>query len=178
METMLNITPQTRVAELLQAYPELEEVLVAQAPAFEKLSNPVLRRSVARIVTLETAAGIGGVKVRELVATLRQAAGQSVEDLAEFSEPAHAVEQEAPAWFSDTAVCAAVDADALLESGEIPLQPVLEQARSLTEGGILRVSVAFEPIPLIETLHRQGFSTFVRQVESGSFELFVAAAGR
>ena len=33
------ITPQTKVAELLDAYPELEDVLVEMAPPFKKLRN-------------------------------------------------------------------------------------------------------------------------------------------
>ena len=69
------ITPATKVAELLESWPELEPVLVAQAPAFRRLKNPVLRRTVARVATLEQAAGVGGVAVRDLVAALRRAAG-------------------------------------------------------------------------------------------------------
>lgn len=49
-----------RVAELLDAYPALEPVLVAQAPAFARLRNPVLRRTVARVATLEDALGRQG----------------------------------------------------------------------------------------------------------------------
>jgi hypothetical protein len=45
------------VADLLDSWPELEETLVAQAPAFRRLRNPVLRRAVARVATLEPAAG-------------------------------------------------------------------------------------------------------------------------
>jgi Domain of unknown function (DUF1858) len=69
------ITPAMKVAELLDSWPELERVLIAQAPAFRRLRNPVLRRTVARVATLEQAAGVGGVPVRELVAALRRAAG-------------------------------------------------------------------------------------------------------
>ena len=34
MSAKLTITPETRVAELLEAYPDLEELLIQQAPAF------------------------------------------------------------------------------------------------------------------------------------------------
>ena len=37
MSEPLLITPQTKVGELLETYPELEEVLVALAPPFKKL---------------------------------------------------------------------------------------------------------------------------------------------
>ena len=72
------INPGMKVAALLDHWPELEEVLVAQAPAFQKLRNPILRRTVARVATLEQAAGIAGLSSRELVMTLRQAVGQPI----------------------------------------------------------------------------------------------------
>ena len=43
------ISPKTKVGELLDAYPELESVLMEMSPAFEKLKNPILRRTVARV---------------------------------------------------------------------------------------------------------------------------------
>jgi len=52
------LTPATKVADLLESWPELEEVLIAHAPAFRRLKNPVLRRTVARVATLEQAAGV------------------------------------------------------------------------------------------------------------------------
>ncbi|MBB30634.1 MAG: hypothetical protein CME25_17230 [Gemmatimonadetes bacterium] len=77
----LPITPQTRVAELLEAYPELEDVLIGMAPAFKKLKNPMLRRTVAKLASLETAAGMAKLEPREMVRKLREVVGQSVEDI-------------------------------------------------------------------------------------------------
>ena len=53
------ITSTTKVADLLKSYPELEDVLIAMAPPFKKLKNPVLRRSVAKLATLQQAAAVG-----------------------------------------------------------------------------------------------------------------------
>ena len=64
----MQITPETRVGPLLDAHPELEDPLVAFVPAFDKLKNPVLRRTVARFATLEHAARVGGVALPELLA--------------------------------------------------------------------------------------------------------------
>jgi len=69
------ITPQTRVGAILAAYPELEKALLEFSPHFEKLKNPILRKTVARVATLETAAATAGVNVADLVAHLRRAAG-------------------------------------------------------------------------------------------------------
>ena len=47
----LLITPKTKVGELLDAYPELEPVLMGLAPAFNKLKNPVLRKTIGKVAT-------------------------------------------------------------------------------------------------------------------------------
>jgi len=161
------------VADLLESWPELEEVLIAQAPAFRRLKNPVLRRTVARVATLEQAAGVGGVAVRELVATLRRAAGIEA-DAAGGGGPGAAEAQAPPEWLDPARVVETVDADALLDAGQVPLTLVNEKARALAGGQILRVDSGFRPVPLVEALGKQGFRSFVREAAPGRFETFVS----
>src|SRR5665647_919529 len=73
----LIISPKTKVGELLDFYPQLESVLLDLSPAFAKLKNPILRKTVARIATLQQAAVVGGLKTDELVNRLRKEAGQN-----------------------------------------------------------------------------------------------------
>ena len=70
------IESSTKVAALLDQYPELEGVLIEMAPRFKKLRNPILRRTVARIASLRQAAAVGGIPVGELVNRLRVEVGQ------------------------------------------------------------------------------------------------------
>ena len=72
----LPITPQTRVGQLLDAYPELEEVLIEFSDTFKKLKNPILRRTVGRFATLQTAAIVADVNVAVLLQILRAKVGQ------------------------------------------------------------------------------------------------------
>ncbi len=71
METKLIITPQTKIGELLDTYPELESVLIDLAPAFKKLQNPILRKTVARVTSVRQAAAIGKLPVDVVVNKLR-----------------------------------------------------------------------------------------------------------
>lgn len=43
----LYITPETKLKDILDTYPELERVLLEISPAFAKLQNPLLRKTVA-----------------------------------------------------------------------------------------------------------------------------------
>ena len=172
------ITPQTKVAELLNAYPHLEDVLVDLAPAFEKLKNPVLRRTVARLTTLEKAAGIAGLDVRTLVRHLRRAAGQSADGVGDsddlVGDAVPIIGTTPPEWFDGDRVRETLDADELLSKGEVPLPTVLSRARDLSQEDLLRVTVSFAPVPLVEALQKQGHRTFVRERDPGSFELYIS----
>lgn len=101
MTKQLEITPLTRIGDLLDAYPELEDVLIREAPVFKKLKNPILRRTVAKVATVEKAATIVGIDVRRLLADLRRAVGQNVAQPTEsvaapFDERAHRSSQPPP----------------------------------------------------------------------------------
>ncbi|MBT4095990.1 MAG: DUF1858 domain-containing protein, partial [Nitrospinaceae bacterium] len=57
------IEPSSKVGELLEHYPELEDVLIGMAPPFKKLKNPLLRKSVGKVATLRQAAAVGRISV-------------------------------------------------------------------------------------------------------------------
>ena len=169
----LPITPQTKVAELLEAYPELEDVLIGMAPAFQKLKNPVLRRTVAKLASLETAAGMAKLEPREMVRKLREVVGQSVDDIPDGGDVGT---EETPDWVTDGTITTTVDADGLLSLGQMPLTEVLAHAQQLDGTDLMCVAVSFRPTPMVEALEKQGFRTFVRPGSDGDFELLIAAS--
>lgn len=138
-------------AELLDAYPQLEEVLIRQSAHFTALRNPILRKTVARVATLEKASQMSGIPVRRLVATLREAAGLPGEpdatDLGPEVEPV-AVDVVTPDWFDENKVRTTVDADDLLAKGGVPLPKVTRGVLDLPPGGLLCVKSVFRPTPL------------------------------
>jgi hypothetical protein len=155
----LAITPETKVGELLGAYPQLEETLVGIAPAFAKLKNPILRKTVARVATLAQAARVGGVEVRTLVGTLRQAAGLPAEPTAAEAAAAGEVLDAPPAWHDEARVAARLDADEILAKGEHPLGAVQGAAAVLPKGGELLLVSSFLPAPLVDAMRKKGFET-------------------
>ncbi|MEM1023084.1 MAG: DUF1858 domain-containing protein [Myxococcota bacterium] len=156
--TRPDITPLTKIADLLEAYPELETVLIETAPVFARLRNPVLRGTVAKVATIERAAGIVGISVRDLVLSLRRASGLSpvdalpsgprLEGAASFLAP--------PSWVKTGAVVEVFDVDAMLDAGQVPLGPVFRRARKLRPGELVRVLSSFLPTPLSEKLGELG----------------------
>lgn len=71
----MEITAETKIHDLLQHHPALLEYLAGYQPELAKLRNPLLRSTLGRVATLETAAQMAGVPVDRLVADLRAQAG-------------------------------------------------------------------------------------------------------
>jgi hypothetical protein len=172
MKPALAITPETRVGALLEAYPELEPVLLEMSPEFHKLKNPILRRTVARLATLAQAARLARLDARELVLKLRERVGHSVQvELA--PDGASSPSAEVPDWVDPRRIRVTLDAQTLLEAGESPLAAVSREAQRLGPGDLLRLTSGFFPEPLVEALTKQGFRVFSRPTEKGAQETFV-----
>jgi len=157
--TELIIAPKTKVAELIGAYPQLEQVLIDYVPAFEKLKNPLLLRTVARITTLQQAATIGGVSVEDLINHLRKEVGQDLF----FGVAAAAYTTEQPDWFSETRIVAELDARGMLAAGEQPVNQVIADLNALDQGDIYKLVVPFMPAPLVDKASSLGISHWVTQ---------------
>ncbi|MEL7360043.1 MAG: DUF1858 domain-containing protein [Cyanobacteria bacterium J06560_6] len=73
----MDISKSTTVNSLLDEYPQLQQVLIDLNPQFKKLRNPLLRKSIGRVATLEQAAAIANIPSVELINHLRQAVNQA-----------------------------------------------------------------------------------------------------
>ena len=73
----IDITPDTKIADLLLHYPTLEQTLKDYSSAFAALDNPALRNTVAKATSLQQLAKAGGYDIAEMINTLRQTAGVS-----------------------------------------------------------------------------------------------------
>jgi hypothetical protein len=157
--TEIIIAPKTKVAELIDAYPRLEPVLIDYVPAFEKLKNPVLRKTVARITTLQQAAAIGGVNVEDLINHLRKEVGQD-----RFSGAAASTYTTAqPGWYSEARVVAELDAKGMLAEGEQPVNQVIADLNALAPGDIYKLVAPFMPAPLVDKASSLGISHWVTE---------------
>jgi len=157
MNFELIITPRTKVYELLEAYPQLEDKLIEIAPVFKKLKNPVLRRTIARVTTLQQAAQVGQVPVHQMVNTLRQTVGQ---DTLEGLEASAAGNSVAPSWLKEDKIVKRLDARPVIEQGGHPLGDVLSGVGDLQPGEIYELVTPFLPAPLIERVVAQGFDNW------------------
>lgn len=153
----MEISSQSKLLDVLSAYPFLEAQIMNIAPPFKNLTNPVLRRTVGKLATIEMVAKVGGLDVDRLVDTLRQAAGQPALE----ANPVPVLLTSIPRSADDAQWIAGqpqftLDGTALLARGEVPLAKVNELLRQLEPGRFLLLVTHFEPTPILDALQKQG----------------------
>lgn len=157
----MEITSKSKLFDVLKAYPFLEDHIVHIAPPFQNLKNPVLRRTVGKLATLEQVAKVGGVDVHQLVNTLRKAAGQK--ELEADSEAKvvfeHQPSEGDPTWIAGEPQFI-VNGTEMIERGEVPLTRVNGLLRQLESGRYLLLVTNFEPTPMLAEMQKQNRQVF------------------
>ncbi len=157
----MEITRNTKLFDLLEAYPFLEDHIIGVAPPFQNLKNPVLRRTVGKLATIEKAAQIGGVDVDCFINVLRRAAGHA--ELPAGDAPPLVVAipraETDPGWIAGDPEFT-LDGSALLDRGEVPLLKINELLTRRTADGFVLLVTNFEPSPILEALQKQGRRVF------------------
>lgn len=154
----MEIDLQTKIGALLEAYPELEDTFLELSPAFAKLRNPVLRRTAAKIATVQQAAKIAGISPAAMVQALRRAAGLTAEAAEQPDQDS--ADEGRPAWFDESKIAKRFDAGPVIAAGKSPLQEILRLSEALSAGEILELSAPFRPEPVMDMLRTKGFQVW------------------
>lgn len=151
------ITPDSKLGELLERWPALEDVLLELSPHFRALRNPVLRRTVAKVATLRQVSSVSGVALGVLVERLRAGAGLPP---AAFSDERGATPSERPAWAAPGRAARTHDARAAIEAGEHPMPRVMADLAALADAEVYELVTPFVPAPLVDLARDKGFLSF------------------
>jgi hypothetical protein len=169
MEQLI-ITPKTKVFDLLETYPELEDTLIRLAPPFKKLRNPMLRKTVAKITNLSQAATIGGLNVEELINQLRHQVGQDRMENLEAGSKKYVTLK--PDWFVESGVANTINISDMLNKGEQPVHEVLSAIKKLEKGEILKIQASFIPAPLIDKAASLGYLEWIEQKSDSDINVY------
>ena len=164
----LIITPKTKISQVLNTYPQLEEVLIEYVPTFEKLKNPVLRKTIAKITTLQQAAAIGNVKVEDLINRLRQEIGQDL--YSDNIDIGYNIKK--PQWFSEELIVTEFNAKDMLERGEHPVNQVIADLNSMDNDKIYKLITPFLPAPLIDKASSLKVQHWVEKIAEDDFVIY------
>ncbi len=168
---MKEITLETKVADLLNDYEGMKDILIKINPKFKKLNNPVLRRTLAKIAGVKQAAVVGGMEPMDLLNQLRVAVGQKplVADTTEIQKD---TQEETPIWITQIPK-ESINANELLDKEDNPLAKAFNILRKFDKEEMLAIESDFKPEPLIEEFEKQGYEVYSNEIEKDNFMTYV-----
>jgi len=167
----IDITPETKIGELIKNYPQLEDELIRLAPVFAKLKNPILRRTVARVATLRQAAQVGNIQIGHLINSLRKASG--IEEFYENENTGQTESNKRPDWLNEANIAATFDAREMISKGEQPLGHVMKELKKLNPGEIYKLITPFHPAPLVDKAKSNGYKVWSVSNDEEIVETFI-----
>ena len=152
----MEITGKTKLFEVLEKYPQLEEQIIQAAPAFKNLTNPILRKTVGKLASIEKVAQVGELDMFTFVNLLRRSVDQT--EVVPTIEPdplVPSIQQDAgnPDWVNGEPEFI-VDGTSLLAKGEVPLHFINEYLSQLSPGKHILLQTDFEPQPMIDAVKK------------------------
>lgn len=165
----IQITPEIKISELLNNFPELEDKLITIAPPFKKLKNPILRKTLGKVTTLRQASKVGEVSLALLINGLREAAGQN-EITVEENKSNNAVK---PDWVNEANIKITYDARIDLENGSHPVAKVSKEILTLNEDELYLLVTPFFPGPLVDIIKDKGFESYSLTKSADEIHTFI-----
>jgi uncharacterized protein (DUF2249 family) len=163
----MKVDANTKISKILKASPKAIEIITNINPKFEKLNNPILRRSLATRVSVKDAAKIGKIDVNDFLKKLEEN-GFEVEYYNEKDTGKVPEKKLLPPDFSNREIIE-LDVRPIMEEGKDPFAYINKVAKQIKPEQILLIINDFEPIPLIDFLVSKNFIHWMKQDEQGNY---------
>ncbi|MEP6473181.1 MAG: DUF2249 domain-containing protein [Gemmatimonadota bacterium] len=163
------ITKQDSLAAVLQGHESRVDTLIELSPVFRQLRHPETRKTMARLTTVEQAAGMAGIDADDLVRRLNGEAAAA--DVPVKSARDH---HGRPAALDRMAVENIIEVDVRedLRTGHEPFGRIMAARGQIPAGGALSVRAIFEPVPLYAVMARQGFDHHTEELGDEDWQVW------
>jgi len=162
-----HITPHTKIADLLDTYPEIEDFLITLVPTFSKLKNPILRNTIGKLATIEQASKVGEVPMPFLINALNEKLGLVPDAVLNADE-----NQKEEFKIIKGNISQVINADDIINSGGTPVSAVLGGLRKLEDEQILQLDCTFHPAPLIDKAKDAGYKAYETRNDDMTYSIF------
>jgi len=149
---------------LLKQHPDALKAIISLSPKFMKLHNPVLRKVIAGRTSIAMASRLGGCSVDDFFAVLQPLGFVIGKGTSKIEVDIR--NRTVPEFMKSISANKIVELDVRpsIESGEDPLDIIIQKVSTLKAGFVLKIINSFEPTPLILLLGKQGFESYVEMV--------------
>lgn len=76
----MELSPGTKIDDLLRVYPFLIDFFLEKSPKFKHLSNPIMRKTIGKVATLNQVASVGKMDMQTLLDDIAQAISENTGD--------------------------------------------------------------------------------------------------
>jgi uncharacterized protein (DUF2249 family) len=170
------INANTKIAKILNHNPAALDAIVSINPKFEKLRNPLLRKLMAGRTSIGMASKIGDFSVEKFFEKLAPLGFEIDTDT-----PHEKTEEKTkvPAFFHGIKSEQVIDFDVrpIISAGADPLKQIVEKVKTVPAGGVLKITNSFAPTPLISLLEKQGFQSYVDEINDELVETYFYKKG-
>ena len=163
-DSSLEITPETKIGDLLKTYPQLEDELIKMAPPFKKLKNPFLRKGIGTIASLKHVSSVGKIPINQLIKQINEALGNPTSETSYTVDEYYTVQ---PSWFSKDKVVVTIVEEELEDKDNMTLVEVNRRAKEVKEGKILELVTTFLPAVGIDVMRKKGYESWSVETEPG-----------
>ena len=156
----LVIDRDTTIKALLDAnQDEVINALVKLNRNFGKLQNPVLRKLLAKRVSIADACRIANCNISDFLRTMHSIGFK-------LKESEDEINQEQKFTFKRPPENLVIEFDVrpILAGNKDPLKEILNKVQQLKDGEYLKIINTFEPIPLIKLLQKKGYQAFTEHL--------------
>ena len=94
--TAMELSPKTKINELLSGYPFLLEFFLGRSPKFKVLKNPLTRKTVGKLATMTQVASIGELDLDQLLADIAREIKEKTGEQVAIKQAMNAAETPAP----------------------------------------------------------------------------------
>lgn len=176
-----------RLQDVFKRDDRLIDILASHSPHLAKLRHSPIRPIMARLTTVEQAAGICGVPAASLIRDLNRALGinsvpddhgsipgvTTTEDVAQLEEPvvtqsvaaqsvaAQSVSMPRPVFAIGSVIELDVRDD--LRNGGEPFSKIMAAIAALQDTEVLHLRATFEPVPLFSVMEKRGLAHHAEQ---------------
>ncbi len=158
---MKEIGLDTKIADLLNDYDGMKDILIEINPKFKKLNNPILRRTLGKVAGVSQAAIVGGMDPNVLLNKLRKAVGQSK---IEVSNKTIDENTTSPKWI-ELKPRISINANEILDDDKNPLAVANKILKDLSAGEIMTIISDFRPEPLIDEFEEKKYDVYCLSVD-------------
>lgn len=176
----MKITPQTKIIDIIRAHPQIIEVLASYNSRFELLRNPIMRRTFARLATVEHASKVAGVSLTELVKLLNNAIGEKVSEEDIVEEKGDNKQAGIPVKDiieQNQVKTIKLDVRDIMKKGEEPFNIIMHTVANLNKGEALILETIFEPVPLYDVLKKRGFEHYTEALAHDHYKIWFYKTG-